>query len=109
MKRTADGRPNKETPIRALIENDPVCLKIVSYLARHNDAADTAQGIADWWIHCEPRATEAALTKLAAHAVVRAHLVQHSSVYALTRGRQLRELINRSLKVVGKPLARESD
>ena len=48
--------------------------RILSYLARHREAADTAQGIAAWWLSDAPPVTvavaESALTQLVEQGLV---------------------------------------
>jgi len=74
-----------------LLERDPLCLQIVAYLTHNTEAADTAQGIAEWWIGAEPRATARALRALLDHGVVRSMAVPNAtSVYAFTRDPALR-------------------
>jgi hypothetical protein len=85
------------TVIRDLFARDPVCVAIVSYLFVNNLAADTAQGIADWWIDREVNATEAALETLAAHGIVRRHRIQTSLVYTFTKNARLRAAVRESL------------
>jgi hypothetical protein len=80
--------------IRELLDDDHVCREIVQYLMRHNEAADTASGIAEWWIKRDIPRTSEALTKLRAHDVVRSHVVQEAtSVYTLTKSRFIRETL----------------
>jgi len=77
-----------------LLDSDHVCRDIVSYLLHHNDAADTASGIAEWWIKRDVPRTADALTKLREHGVVRSHLVQDlTSVYTFTKNIRLRETL----------------
>lgn len=85
-------RQDRRAAIQRLLDNDPVCLRIVAYLTRNMEAADTAQGIAEWWIHVEPRLTARALRMLLDHGVVRSMSVPNAtSVYAFTRDPSLRK------------------
>ena len=77
-----------------MLDSDHVCRDIVHYLVRHNEAADTTSGIAEWWIKRDVPRTANALTKLREHGVVRSHVVQDtSSVYTLTKSRFVRETL----------------
>jgi hypothetical protein len=61
-KRVAITRIAKHTDaIRRILESDAVCHDIARYLVQHTEAADTARGIADWWINRDVSATERAL------------------------------------------------
>jgi hypothetical protein len=87
--------------IRELLDRDPVCRDIVHYFVRHSEAADTASGIADWWIKRDVARTADALTKLREHGVIRSHLVQDAtSVHTLTKNRLLRETLRQYVNVV---------
>jgi hypothetical protein len=77
-----------------LLDGDNVCRDIVHYLVHHSEAADTASGIAAWWINRDVARTAEALMKLREQGIVRSHLVQDStSVYRLTKSRPLRETL----------------
>ena len=85
---------NKITAILELLDGDHICREIVRYFVRHSAAADTASGIAEWWIQRDIGRTAQALTKLREHGVIRSHLVQDAmSVYTLTRNLLLRETL----------------
>jgi hypothetical protein len=87
------------TSLRDLLARDPVCCDIVRYLMRHTDAADTARGIAEWWIGRDLAATQDALLKLQACGVVRSHVVQERTfVYAYTKRAVLRQTLARYLQ-----------
>lgn len=87
-------RQSRLRAIRELLDHDPVCREIVDYFLRHREAADTAGGIAAWWIKRDVAQTADALMKLREHGVVRSHLVQDAtSVYTLTKSRLLRETL----------------
>ena len=82
--------------IRELLDGDNVCRDIVHYLVHHSEAADTASGIAAWWINRDVARTAEALMKLHEQGIVRSHLVQDStSVYTFTKSRPLREALRR--------------
>jgi len=86
-----------------------VCRDIVGYLLRHNEAADTAHGIANWWIRSDVARTSHALACLLQHGVVRAHVVQGTiSVYTLTKDRTLRQVLRRYVDGVGSTVTTES-
>ena len=75
-----------------MLDSEPICLQIVAYLTRNTEAADTTLGIAEWWIHAEPRPTARALRMLLDHGVVRSMSVPNAtSVYAFTRDPALRK------------------
>ena len=84
----------KLTAIRELLDRDHVCRDIVRYLLAHDKAADTARGIAEWWINCDVSRTAEALSRLQALGVVRSHLVQDAtSVYGFTKNPLLRDTL----------------
>jgi hypothetical protein len=84
--------------LRELLAYDPVCRDIVQYLMHNNDAADTARGIAHWWIRRDLAATQVALTKLQGWGVVQTHVVQdHTFVYAYTKRSVVRQSLARYL------------
>lgn len=85
-------RQDRRAAIQRLLDSEPVCLQIVAYLTRNTEAADTAQGIAEWWTHTEPRLTARALRMLLDYGVVRSMSVPNAtSVYAFTRDSSLRK------------------
>jgi hypothetical protein len=84
--------------IRVLLRRDRLCLDIVRYLVSRKRAADSAAGIAAWWVHADATATEAALAKLVAHGAVRAHDVGAAAVYGYTKNPALRRGIARCVK-----------
>ena len=89
----------KATAIRDLLAREPVCLEIVQYLARNSEAADTARGIAEWWINRNLASTQDALLKLQEFGVVQSFAVQDSTfVYAYTKNPILRQSIARHLR-----------
>jgi hypothetical protein len=84
----------KLAAIRELLDRDHVCLDIVRYLLGNGEAADTARGIAGWWINSDVSRTAEALTRLQELGVVRSHLVQDAtSVYSFTKNPLLRETL----------------
>jgi hypothetical protein len=90
---------SKSTAIRDLLARDPVCLEIVHYLAQNSEAADTARGIAEWWIKRNLASTQDALLKLQEFGVVQSFAVQDSTfVYAYTKNPILRQSIARQLR-----------
>jgi len=87
--------------IRDLLERNPICLEIVRYFARHGEAADTARGIADWWIRRDIVATQEALGKLLECGIVRSHPVQDNTfVYGYTRNSILRHVLARYVQAL---------
>ena len=68
---------SRVTPaLRDLLGRDPVSREIVQYLMRHNEAADTARGIAEWWINRDVPSTQQALQRLQECGVVQSYVVQ---------------------------------
>jgi len=53
----------------------PVAAAIVDYLRRHPDAADTAAGVAQWWLgrHCSDDTVARAMVRLVERGVVERH------------------------------------
>jgi hypothetical protein len=94
----------KLAAILSLLDHDDVCLEIVRYLVEHTEAADTASGIADWWIKRDVSRTADALGRLRAHGIVRSSLVQDAtSVYALTKNPVLRETLRHYVGGLSQP------
>ena len=84
--------------LRELLAHDPVCRDIVRYLMHNNDAADTARGIAQWWIRRDVATTQEALMKLQDCGVVQTHIVQDRTfVYAYTKRSVVRQSLARYL------------
>jgi len=85
--------------LRELLGRDVVCREIVQYLMRHNEAADTARGIAEWWINRDVPATQRALRKLQECGIVQSFIVQgETSVYAYTKKAVVRQSLARYLR-----------
>ena len=85
--------------LRDLLGRDEVCREIVQYLMRHNEAADTARGIAEWWINRDVPSTRQALAQLQACGVVQSYVVQGETfVYAYTKRAVLRQSLARFLQ-----------
>jgi hypothetical protein len=81
-----------------------VCLEIVRYLLAHSEAADTARGIADWWIKRDVSRTAEALAELQGRGIVRSYLVQDAtSVYAFTKNPLLRTTLRQYVKRLTPP------
>ena len=94
------------TSLRDLLAREPVCRDIVDYLMRNTDAADTARGIAEWWIRRDLAATQDALMKLQACDVVQSYIVQDNIfVYAYTKRAVLRQSLARHLQATSAPRA----
>lgn len=89
----------KVTELRDLLARDQVCREIVQYLMRNSEAADTARGIAEWWIRRDIASTQEALSKLQDCGVVDSYAVQHNTfVYAYTKKAVLRQSVARYLQ-----------
>jgi predicted transcriptional regulator len=95
--------------LRELLGRDAVCREIVQYLMHHNEAADTARGIAEWWINRDLPSTRRALLKLQECGVVQSYIVQGETfVYAYTKRAVLRQSLARYLReTVAPPAAKE--
>lgn len=104
MKLVPGSDHSSATSLRDLLARDPVCRDIVQYLMRNADAADTARGIAEWWIRRDLAATQDALVKLQACGVVKSHVVQNNIfVYAYTKRAVLRQSLARYLQGTSAP------
>jgi hypothetical protein len=98
----------KLVAIRDLLDHDRVCLEIVRYLLGNAEAADTARGIAEWWINRDVSRTAEALTRLQELGVVRSHLVQdNTSVYGFTKSPLLRETLRQCVNRLSPPVSTE--
>jgi len=87
------------TAIRELLDNDEISAEIVRYLVNHTEAADTARGIAEWWIGRDVGQTADALRRLQAHGVVRSYFVQEAaSVYGFTKNPILRDTLTQYVR-----------
>lgn len=74
------------------------------YLIRNSEAADTARGIAEWWINRDLPSTQEALVKLLECGVIRSHPVQDSTfVYAYTKNPILRQTLARYVQALTVP------
>jgi len=83
-----------------------VCREIVQYLMRHNEAADTARGIAEWWINRDVPSTQRALLKLQECGVVQSFVVQgETNVYVYTKKAVVRQSLARYLRETIAPSA----
>ena len=90
--------------IRELLDRDRVCLQIVRYLLDHSEAADTARGIAEWWIKRDVSRTAEALSRLEEHGIVGSHQVQDTtSVYAFTKNQILRDTLRHYVDGLSEP------
>ena len=110
LKLAPQASRSRVTPaLRDLLERDAVCREIVQYLMRHNEAADTARGIAEWWINRDVPSTRQALLRLQECGVVESYIVQgDTSVYAYTKRAVLRQSLARCLQeLVAPPAAKE--
>jgi len=110
LKLASQSSPSRVTPaLRDLLGRDPVCREIVQYLMRHNEAADTARGIAEWWINRDVPSTQQALLRLQECGVVQSYVVQGDMfVYGYTKRAVLRQSLARYLHdTVAPPAAKE--
>jgi hypothetical protein len=110
LKLAAQSDRSTVTPaLRELLGRDTVCREIVQYLMRHNEAADTARGIAEWWINRDVPSTRQALLRLQECGVVQSYIVQGETfVYAYTKRAVVRQTLARYLQDrVASPAAKE--
>jgi hypothetical protein len=110
LKLAPQASRSRVTPaLRDLLERDAVCREIVQYLMRHNEAADTARGIAEWWINRDVPSTRQALLRLQECGVVQSYIVQGDTfVYAYTKRAVLRQSIAHCIpELVAPPAAKE--
>ena len=78
-----------------------MCADIVRYFVEHTEAADTARGIAEWWIRRDVSETAEALGRLQTHGVVRSYFVQEAaSVYAFTKNPILRDTLRQYVRAL---------
>jgi hypothetical protein len=92
--------------IRRVLETDAVCHDIARYLVQHTEAADTARGIADWWINRDVSVTERALVKLLDAGIMRLYLAHGPAcVYAYTTDAGLRTAVSRVVQPASLPIA----
>ncbi len=92
--------------IKELLERDTVAAEVVRYLDRYSDAADTARGIAEWWIRRDVVTTAQALAKLLEVGVIDSYPVQDAiSVYSYTKNQLLRQSLSQCLKTLVGPHA----
>ena len=97
------------TAIRELLDSNEICADIVRYLVQHNEAADTARGIAEWWIGRDVSQTGDALRRLQAHGVVRSFPIQDAtSVFAFTKNALLRESLRQYVYGTSAPTSTRS-
>ena len=75
----------------------------------HSEAADTARGIAEWWINRDVPSTRRALLKLQACGVVQSFIVQGETfVYTYTKKAVVRQSLARYLREpIASPAAKE--
>jgi len=98
----------KLAAIRELLDRDQVCLDIVRYLLGNGEAADTAHGIAEWWINRDVSRTAEALSRLQALGVVRSRLVQNATaVYGFTKSPLLRDTLRQCVDRLSKSTSTE--
>jgi hypothetical protein len=99
LKLVPQSNRSRMTPaLRDLLGRDAVCREIVQYLMRHNEAVDTARGIAEWWINRDVPSTRLALLKLQECGVVQSYIVQSETfVYAYTKRAVVRQSLARCL------------
>jgi hypothetical protein len=99
LKPPPESSGNRVAALRELLARDPICREIVQYLTLNSEAADTAPGIAEWWISRDIEPTKQALSTLQACGVVQSYPVQDDTlVYAFTKNAVLRQTLARYLQ-----------
>ncbi len=90
--------------IPTILEADPLCQQIVSFLLENETAMDNAKGIAAWWVRRDVVAVQAALDRLISCGVVTVHTFTSGTLYGLTRNPEIRGSLRDTYAV---PLSRE--
>ncbi len=80
---------HKIEEIIAILEQDPVCAKIVAFFLEHPFAMDTARGIAEWWIQETLEGTQDALHRLVSCGVVIVRTYANINLYSFTTNKRL--------------------
>jgi hypothetical protein len=73
----------------------PSAVRILEFLIAHPDARDTAEGIAEWWLQCDPEPVREVIDRLVAHGLLEAYPFFSGTVYGLTRDADLRQRLLR--------------
>ena len=81
-----------------LLEQSPLCAKIVAYFLKNKHAMDTVRGIAEWWIHEELDATQTALHRLVEQGVVLVKFYAGINFYSFTPDPELQSRLEEFLE-----------
>lgn len=82
----------------ATVGKIPLCRKIALFLLRNSGAADTARGIAEWWIQEDLQATQMALDRLLEAGIVRVRSKGGMTFYSLSGNRTSRRCLRKMLR-----------
>jgi hypothetical protein len=76
--------------ILVTLQEEPLGEQIVLFLLENETAMDSAKGIANWWVHHDELAVQAALDRLIACGVITPHTFASGTLYGLTRSHEIR-------------------
>ncbi len=93
--------------ISAILDRNPVCVKIVSFFLRHKFAMDNVRGIAEWWIGEDVESTQNALYQLASCGVVVVRSYAGVHLYSFTTDTRLQTQLEELLRQKGLLLEEE--
>lgn len=93
--------------ISAILDQNPVCVKIVSFFLQHKFAMDNARGIAEWWIGEDVESTQNALYQLASCGVVVVRSYAGVHLYSFTTDTHLQAHLQELLRQKGLLLEEE--
>lgn len=77
--------------IEAALKIHPISEKILQFLAEHEDAMDTIQGVARCWVDSDEVAVQPVLEHLVSVGVIVSHAVSSGVYYRLTSDRSIRD------------------
>ena len=84
--------------ISAAVEADPVSRNILVFLLENQNAMDSANGIAAWWVHNDELAVQSSLNRLFACGAIVAHtLSSRTTLYGLTPDVEVRAQLRSAL------------
>ena len=76
--------------LASTLRENTLCDQIFRFLMEHENAMDSARGIADCWVDSDEVSVRSALDSLIGCGVVRAHLLSSGALYGLTRSPEAR-------------------
>ncbi|RMF88552.1 MAG: hypothetical protein D6736_10235 [Nitrospinota bacterium] len=92
---------HKIDEIIALLEQYPLCAKIVAYFLENRHAMDTVRGIAEWWIQEDLDATQVALHHLVEQGIVVVRFYIGTNFYSFTPDPKLQAKLEDLLRESG--------